>query len=247
MPDWIAKSITELLVKLTVAAVTAIAVWSIAWWRGRQKERRIFERKIEGAPRIYVERLGTMIVRAINEGKDNAIINAKAIVDARDSMRRSLISIGQHLNSTIDDLAQAAGRASKRLNVTDAESPGPHVQGDAVQCWENIQILQRTWDGKREIVESEFRKLLAEAGLVVTISGENRTPPATTPTGAPAAGTPPTGEPSTGTPAAARPSVAPTIATPLNVQASSTQQTSLLSTVTKAQTSEAMLGLGRRR
>lgn len=119
-------------------------------------------KKVEAAPRKYVAELDALIQRAIKEGDDFAIVNARAIVATRNSLRASLVAISSQLNSEIDRLSQEIGQPvpqHQTVNATGPQAPS------ASEVFRTIQVLSRIWPAKRVQIEVEIRKLLAELGL----------------------------------------------------------------------------------
>jgi hypothetical protein len=143
---------------LIVAAITAIATWFVArMWQ---------QRKIDAAPYLYVKELDVLIKRAVREGENLAIINARAIVGVRNSRRSSLISISTLLNSEIDRLSSDIGDAITALQTVTEK---PRAEIDPSEVYQTIQVLERTWPGKRTQIVVEIRKVLAELNLEARI------------------------------------------------------------------------------
>src|SRR5437868_4273874 len=103
MEPLLAKYLIAVGAGVTVAALSALAGYLI---RGERDRKRVGE-----APILYVKRLDELIARGVREGADQAIINARAIVAARNGLARSLVSISSSLNSQIDRLAEEIGEA----------------------------------------------------------------------------------------------------------------------------------------
>jgi len=98
-----------IIAPLIVSAVTGAFAW---YWGKKQSSKRI-----EAAPRQFVNEIDKLIQRAHKEGLDSAIVNARAIVATRDALRSSLSSISRQLNSEIDNLASNVGRATEALDT----------------------------------------------------------------------------------------------------------------------------------
>jgi hypothetical protein len=153
---------------LIVAGATGAFGWFWAKRRVRQK--------IEAAPQRFVDDLGRLIEEAHKEGVDKAVVNARAIVAARNALQTSLGSIGKQLDSEIDKLADEIGepylsfeplRASKRPRSSeDPEPSGPSPE----RLYETIEVLHRIWPSKRDQIQNEVRKLLVELGVLGTSS-----------------------------------------------------------------------------
>jgi hypothetical protein len=158
--------LVEVLAGLTVAGLSAATAY---FYRGEKERKRVGE-----APFVYVRRLDELIKRGAKEGRDNAIINARAIVAARNSLARSLVSISSSLNSEIDKLAEQIGEP--RL-IPGALPPGTerlNSFADAERAYDSIQVLARIWPSKRSQVVIEVRKILAELGLSFDAKHEDR-------------------------------------------------------------------------
>jgi hypothetical protein len=164
----------NILAPLIVAVLTASfwLVWEAAMARSRKK--------IAAAPHVYVSVLDKLIQTAMAEGKEMAVLNARAIVATRNSLRDSMVIIGRSLNSGIDRLANDIGE-SKGLweqpiepnldhpRVNGAQSNPPHLESESemqAAAWETIQVLHRVWPSKKLQIEVEIRKVLAELGLL---------------------------------------------------------------------------------
>jgi hypothetical protein len=152
----------QLAIQLAVAILVGVSTY--LWTTLHEKK------KIEEAPTIYVNELDKLINTAAAEGEENATLNARAIVAARNSLASSLTGIGSQLDSQIDLLAQEVGSATlegqgfaPRLVSTPAP-PGSRPISSA-QVYQQIKLLQKVWPAKKRQIEIEIRKLLAELGL----------------------------------------------------------------------------------
>ena len=148
----------EIIVALIGAGAT-IAAAVIGLKSGKKAGRKEKEKEIDDAPRKYVDHLDRLIQEAIREGGDKAVLNARAIVSVRNDLRNSMLNISERLNSDIDRLAEEIGEAkeSPRFNRREAASPAV--------IFETIQVLSKKWPAKKDQVEIELRKVLAELGL----------------------------------------------------------------------------------
>jgi hypothetical protein len=165
-PDFFSQYTIEVLSGVTVLLLSAFTVWLQR--RYRDLNRRHFEMKarINEAPYRYWLRLDSMISRAIREGQENALVNGKAIVEARNSMAESLVSMSSSLNSVINTLARNVGApvlAPAAYSGSDQDGINPAPDQRAV--WETIQVLERTWAARREVILLQVRKILAELGI----------------------------------------------------------------------------------
>jgi hypothetical protein len=142
---------------VTVAAIVGVATWIASG--------RYHKRKIEVAPRKYVQHLDELINRGITEGRDNAILNARAIVSVRNDLRRSLVSISSLLNSEIDILQENVGTAENNSENTNENNIRRRRDANAASAYDTIQVLSRKWPSKKDQIEVELRKLLTEIGL----------------------------------------------------------------------------------
>lgn len=148
-----------IIAPLIVSAITGAFAW---YWGKRQSRKRI-----EAAPRQFVNELDKLIQRAHEEGLNSAIVNARAIVATRNALRSSLTSISIQLNSEIDKLASDVGKATETLDTLSQVSKS----GEPKEVYETIMVLVRIWPAKKQQIEVEIRKLLAELGLdIVAVS-----------------------------------------------------------------------------
>lgn len=122
------------------------------------------KQNIDAAPKRYVQELDNLITRALKEGEENAILNSRAIVSTRNSLRASLVSLSKHLNSEIDRLAKDIGETVETpLEPSRAENISNNLE--AKRAYDTIQVLARIWPAKKIQIEYEIRKLLTELGL----------------------------------------------------------------------------------
>jgi len=149
--------VIKVLAGLTVAALCSIGG---AIWQARKDQQRL-----EAAPRVYVNQLDLLIQRAVGEGEDRAILNARAIVAARNSLATSLMGISGQLDGEIDKLAQEIGEPTLKPGSLALSS---NKEPDKKAAYQTILVLQRVWPTKKQQIEFEIRKLLAEMGLPLT-------------------------------------------------------------------------------
>jgi len=162
--DWSNNVVAPLIVGAILGTAPAIG-W---YWEHVRAQKRI-----DAAPRRYVEELDKLITRAAKEGPENAVLNARAIVAARNSLRNSLVGISSQLDSEIDHLAADIGEVIKQPQGPSMPQPG--APSDAKQAYDTIQVLVRIWPSKKQQIEVEIRKLLAELGLEVKKTEEKST------------------------------------------------------------------------
>jgi gas vesicle protein len=160
------------IIAAVIGAVATVVAAVIALQSGKKAGREEIAREIDDAPRKYVDHLDRLIKRAIQEGGPNAVLNARAIVSTRNDLRESLIKISDRLNSDIDQLAREVGEAAG----TDRGNTRQQQAGYSA-IYETIQVLSRKWPSKKDQVEVELRKVLAELGLL----GRSPSRPAATP------------------------------------------------------------------
>ena len=72
-----------------------------------------------------------------------------------------MVRIADRLNSNIDRLATEIGERPNNLRDTWVPAPA-----SVSEVFETIQVLARTWPGKRSQIEVELRKVLAELGIL---------------------------------------------------------------------------------
>jgi hypothetical protein len=121
-----------------------------------------YKKKIDAAAQKYVERLGRMIEEAAAAGRDRVLINARAIIKVRDELREHMTTAVSLLNSEIDRLAHECG--GPEVSISRQESQPIKVDEDKV--WETIQVLQKAWPAKKDVLTFEIKKMLVELGLV---------------------------------------------------------------------------------
>jgi hypothetical protein len=159
----------NIVAPIIVATVTGVATWAYTRISAQRDAavdaQRQLKRKIDAAPRTYINHLDALITRAYREGVGNAIVNARAIVAARNSMRGSLSNIRKNLNTEIDRLASEVGmpfeETEHALRTATSDTP------DAATVFQTIDVLSRMWPAKRAEIEVEIRKILAEFGLPI--------------------------------------------------------------------------------
>lgn len=126
-------------------------------------------KKVRKAPKVYVERIGNLIEHAYREGPSRCVINARAIVATRNTLRNSLQNLSGLMNSEIDNLADMVGSsydiiASSRIGTGEEGIENFSPNRDLV--WESIEVLYRYWPAKSEQIEFEMRKVLVDMGLL---------------------------------------------------------------------------------
>ncbi|HEX3151259.1 MAG TPA: hypothetical protein VHR66_24490 [Gemmataceae bacterium] len=144
-----------------IGAIATVAAAVIGLRSGKKAGRQELAREIDDAPRKYVDHLDRLIQRAINEGAANAALNARAIVSTRNDLRESLMKISDRLNSDIDRLAEEIGESTGTQRTN-----GGRTQAASGAVFDTIQVLSRKWPAKKDQVEVELRKVLAELGLL---------------------------------------------------------------------------------
>jgi hypothetical protein len=169
MPEpLLVKYVIGVGVGLTVAALSALVGY---FFRGERDRKQVGE-----APFLYVKRLDELIRRALHEGAENAVINARAIVAARNSLARSLVSISSSLDSQIDRLAEEIGEAILTVGHLSEESPKVPLLGSTAnqKAYDTIKVLARIWPAKRSQIIVEVRKILAELNIPFETKTEDR-------------------------------------------------------------------------
>jgi len=154
--DIINNIVAPLIVAIIIGAITGVFGWLLA-------NRRI-QRKLDAAPRKYVEELDQLIKNAIAEGPTKADVNARAIVSARNSLRKSLISISGNLNSEIDRLASEIGEEVIHQPAPSTRTPA-YSEISKDRAFQTIEVLSKVWPAKKTQIVVEIRKLLAELDL----------------------------------------------------------------------------------
>lgn len=171
--------LTILLLPLIVAAISAAITWVLKEAKHRtalaaaeqEKRQKVldaeaeFQRRIDAAPRQYVRELDRLIRVAVEEGPQKAVLNAGAIVEARNSLRSSLVSISTQLNSQIDELALNIGQSIRILQDT---ARHPFGKVNPREVFQTIEVLSRVWPARMLEMEVAIRKILVELGLTPT-------------------------------------------------------------------------------
>jgi hypothetical protein len=146
-----------------LATVTAAAIGLIgtlaASRAGRRKGREERAEEIKQAPRLYVEHLDRLIKEAVREGEQNAVLNARAIVATAKDLRDSTITISERLNSEIN-------RLDREVSTTEDDPAGKPSHASQKEIYETIQVLAKKWPAKKDQVEVEITKILAELKLL---------------------------------------------------------------------------------
>lgn len=137
------------IISAIIAAGATIGAAIIGRISGKRKGRAEKEREIDDAARKYVDYLDKLIQDGVREGRENALLNGRAIVSTRNDLRGSMLSISEQLNSDIDVLS---------LNLLDTTA--------RAAAYETIQVLAKKWPAKKAQVEIQLRKLLAELGIL---------------------------------------------------------------------------------
>ena len=137
------------IIAAVIGALATVAAAVIGLQSGKKQGREEKEKEIDDAPRLYVEHLDKLIGVAVREGTKAAVLNARAIISTRNDLRGSTMKISEVLNSDIN-----------RLDREVEEEAG---QG---AVYETIQVLGRKWPAKKDQVEVELRKVLAELGIL---------------------------------------------------------------------------------
>jgi hypothetical protein len=153
-----------------VASILAGAVGYL--FRGQR-----FRQKVTAAPEKYVAHLDRLISSAVMEGVGRSVINARAIVAARDDLRDSLLSLTSLLDSEIDVLQQQLEILPRfGFELFELRSPLDRQRDrpgrsddrdryDAQQLFETIEVLAKKWPAKRDQIKYALRKMIAELGL----------------------------------------------------------------------------------
>jgi len=153
----------EYIVEVLSGITVAILAWLAGMLYGRILGAKKARDHLKASPRKYVEHLGKAIKAAANEGPQNAIINARAILAIRDSIRPSMIVISQLLNSEIDLLATQVGGVTVRLKIDSErrDKDDPNFE----EIYKTLLVLDRSWAIKRDQIEDQIRKLIVELRL----------------------------------------------------------------------------------
>jgi hypothetical protein len=163
--DYTNNLFAPILAGLIVAGVTGALTWTWAQLKARRRMKEKLRSILEAAPRQYVEELDKLIQRGIAEGPEKAVVNARAIVGARNSLRSSLVSISKQLNSQIDRLALEIGEDVELPVPPSTPRANEKARDDPGAAFQTIEVLSRTWPSKKVEIENEIRKILTELRL----------------------------------------------------------------------------------
>ena len=128
------------------------------------------QKKLNDAPRKYVDHLDRLICQAIDAGGNDAVVRARAIVSARDSMRGSFSSISKCLNTEIDKLAEQVGVSDRQESL----QRFPQGQSEREMIFDTMRVLQKVWPSRKGQIEIEVRKLIAELGIDAAVLDERQ-------------------------------------------------------------------------
>ena len=136
-------------------------------WRGQR-----FRQKVIAAPERYIDHLDKLIATAAMDGTSRAVINARAIVAARDDLRDSLLSLALLMNSEIDVLQSQLElppsllfEHSQRSAKSRAGRSDDTQRYDSQTLFETIEVLSKKWPSKKDQIRYALRKMIAELGL----------------------------------------------------------------------------------
>jgi hypothetical protein len=142
---------------LVVFVITAPVTWFLS--------KRFFKKTISAAPKQYARELDLLIEQAHKEGVSKAVVNARAIVAARNSLKESLTTISRSLNSEIDRLANEMSETrSDNRDRFEIEIPIDSTNSSE-EIYNTIEVLHRIWPAKKSQIEVQVRQILAELGL----------------------------------------------------------------------------------
>jgi hypothetical protein len=125
---------------------------------------KVFKKKLNSSVEKYVESMGNIIDKAINDGKDKAIINGRAIISIRNELRDDSVIKLSLLNSDIDKLAEMLNEESIKITMD-------NIKGDArkevseSEVFEIFKVLKVKWHIKKSQLENLIKKNLQELGL----------------------------------------------------------------------------------
>jgi len=149
--------VQQVIAGVAVAIIVGVATYLLTIYHERKR--------IAEAPTLYVQEIDKLINNAVAEGEGNAVINAKAIVAARNSLAHSLSAIGSQLDGQIDLLALEVEMETLVPLPRLTEPPNAKSSMDKHAVYMQVLVLQKIWPAKRKQIEVELRKLLAELGL----------------------------------------------------------------------------------
>ena len=147
-----------------------IGVWGVWYGRklgleeGHNNKIQFIRYMLDSAPEKYIQHLETAIKNGINEGEEKAVINARAIVDIRNDLRKTLMNISNLLNTEISYLATQIGKIDE-IDKLHGYKNNKSNKIDEKEIYETIQVLDRKWPSKQDQVKVEIQKVLAELGL----------------------------------------------------------------------------------
>ena len=120
-----------------------------------QRKAETYARQYENAPKRFTQIIGEHIDKAVSAANTKGatsqelLIEARALVKARDGLRSSLEGIQQRLNSSIDALHREVER-----------KPPSSAEIEAT-----VKVLQSSWPAKTAEIELAVRKILVDMGI----------------------------------------------------------------------------------
>ncbi|OUS06935.1 hypothetical protein A9Q90_05500 [Gammaproteobacteria bacterium 54_18_T64] len=123
--------------------------------------RKRYKQQYETALALFYLEIGKAIDEANDElavvNSNNRTIksNARAVVAIRNSFRGSFYNLAAILNSELDRLEEEIVRLE--------ENPDDLEQYEKIR--ETLTVLKKTWPGKKPLIETELRSLLAKLGF----------------------------------------------------------------------------------
>jgi hypothetical protein len=154
----------ELIIGIIGSLISASIAGTVSYmWRGN-----LYEKRVDEAPKKYVNYLGELIKKAEVAVKnsytqDDIIVAARSIVSTRDDLRKHMITIASVMNSEIDRLSDELGNGSDILVPRQNYERKNKIDIDELK--RTIRVLAEKWPIKEVQIENEIRKIITELGL----------------------------------------------------------------------------------
>jgi hypothetical protein len=140
---WELEQMSFILLLIANLGTALIAGFIGYLWRGI-----IYRKALMSAPEKYVEHLDKLIKVAASEKEKSIIANVRDIVNTRDNLQESLVSLSKLLDFDVDRLKEQL-ESKKNKDV----------------LHEMAQDLENKWPAKKNQIRIEITRLISELGL----------------------------------------------------------------------------------
>ncbi len=135
----------------------------IGFFSGRAYEKDIWEQTFKNAPLEYAEYLGKMISEMHQATDINEIIqNAQTVVSIQNDFKKSLLVLGDFLNSDIDRLDELLKEYHNLMRTYRFEPP-PEIQNRKIQeIKDMVIVIHKKWPTKEPQIKDHIAKILVD-------------------------------------------------------------------------------------